>query len=604
MSRRITVRSGIFPLIWVGFLLVSLAAWRGWFVYRHAVDDGLSPWIAGFRLDLSMACGAYVLLYFPLLALLISRHKFFQVFLTILVCLLWSVVCLVEFASVMMYREWGATLDARAISYLRFPKEAWASSHSFLRVSDVLFFAVFLAVGYVVLRLMRKLLSDPPYSRAAWVWLAFSGPAAFLGLRGGWQKLPIVPSDAFYSSDMAANFAATNKVWYLAYTMTRSIEATPIHSTAEIDAFSKKYRADVPSDTIVMQGDWQRKNIVLLVMEGWSASVVSYTGSKNAVTPFFDSLAQVSVRYSQAYSSGFRTDQGLMSLLSGMPSIQSINMPNVLHKVRQYPSLPRKMKESGRTTCFYYGGNANFSNLSQYLTTMDFDTIVSQATFPATMHQSEWGVPDHLLLSYAAASLSNVQPPFFSTLLLLSSHAPFDIPDNAMHDSRESTADRYLASVRYSDRSLRRFFDLARKESWFENTVFLLVSDHGSTHLGADVSSPARFRIPMIIYDPAHAPGYTGQAIDIPCNHFDVPATICAQTKTRITDFPFSRNLLSPSSRQKAYWNTDQVAACIGDSTVDIVPLAKSGHELRNREPVLFLDWVKQRFASDLSSSK
>lgn len=588
---------GLFPVFFIVFFLVGLSIWKAVFCLYNRVNDGVMPWLAGFRLDLSMASGAYLIVFVPVLLLMWKSHPITLRFLQMTAVLLWTFICITELASTLMFQEWGSSLDARAVSYLAFPAEAWASSRSFISLPLLSFGIVAILLGsYWLVKITNRASSDAQttFGRAI---LLLVAPLAFLALRGGWQKLPIVPADAFYSQNQAHNMAATNKVWYLLYTLTRNIETSRVHSDEEIQEFIRQYKCTNAETQKKLLPSWKGKNIVLLVLEGWSASLVSYQGAKLGDSPFFDSLALRSLCFTNAYSSGFRTDQGLMSLISGIPSIASINMPNALHKYSLYPSLPQTLKTAGYSTAFYYGGDLNFANLRNYLVSMHFDTITGQDQLPAEYNTTEWGVPDHLMLTEVAKRLPTLQQPFFSIALLLSSHAPFEIPGNTTINAGLNTSGQYRQSIRYSDQSLRQFFNQIKHQQWFQQTVFIIVSDHGSTHLGADPHSQERFRIPMIIYDPSQPQEENLRLLTIPCNHFDVPATICSQLDLTHDQFLFSRQVLASDSHLCAYWNTDQCVASLCDTSEVII--ASAGGFPKGHQAVQFLDWVKKWFEGE-----
>ncbi|MCE2789907.1 MAG: LTA synthase family protein [Saprospiraceae bacterium] len=593
---------GLFPVFFIMFFLVGLSIWKAVFCLYNRVNDGVMPWLAGFRLDLSMASGAYLIVFVPVLFVFWKRNPITRMIVQMTSVILWIIVCVTELSSAMMFPEWGSSLDARAVSYLAYPAEAWASSRSFISLPVLLFGLLAILVGsHLLAKITDRAILDAQSTTGRAILLLFA-PLAFLALRGGWQKLPIVPADAFYSQNQAHNMAATNKVWYLLYTLTRHIETSRVHSDEEIQDFIRQYKSTNAETQKKLLPSWKGKNIMILVLEGWSGSLVKYQGSKIGNTPCFDSLALRSFCFTNAFSSGFRTDQGLMSLISGIPSIASINMPNALHKYFLYPSLPKTLKTEGYSTAFYYGGDLNFANLRNYLVSMHFDTIIGENQMSSDYNITEWGVPDHLMLSEVAKGLPRLQQPFFSTALLLSSHAPFEVPGNLAANAVLTTAEKYRNSVRYSDQSLRQFFDQIKHQHWFQQTIFIIVSDHGSTHLGAEPHSQERFRIPMIIYDPSQPQLEKQRLFTTPCNHFDLPAIICGQLDISHDQFLFSRNVLASNSHLCAYWNTDQSAASFCDTSEVI--LASAAGFPKGHQAVLFLDWVKKWFEGQDVSAK
>jgi len=334
------------------------------------------------------------------------------------------------------------------------------------------------------------------------------------------------------------------------------------------------------------------------VTEGWSADMVTYLYGKEKVTPFFDSLSNQSLRFTNAFSTGFRTDQGLMSILSGVPSIQSIKMPDVIDKVNKYPSLPREMKSLGRITSFIYGGDLNFSNLYNYLTVLGFDTIIGGKDFDLSERSTAWGVPDHITVGRAVEVIDSQRGTFFSMLLLLSSHAPFDVPIANEFTSLKGHSNQYKSSVRYSDVALRMFFEAAKTKPWYKQSIFIVTSDHGSTHTRwAGMEDHNRFRIPLLIFDPLDSFRINNSIVGQPCNHFDIPSTLTKMAGGNAEPFIFSRDILCADDRRRAYWNTDVAAGIYGGGQNKIVQSQKTINT-KDSEAILFVDMIKSWFNS------
>lgn len=581
-----------FPLYLSIVYVIGLLFWKLLFITFNDVDDVFGCVLAGARLDFSMICGVFLIGFLPYWMYLIFGNSFWVTILKIINIILWIFVCIVEFSSILIYKEWGSTLDQRAISYLLHPQEAWASVRDFIPWSMV-FFGLIISVSGV--KKIHSLFAVWQLPKQRWKYTILAlliGGLAFLGLRGGWQKLPIVPSYAFYSNEMKNNFAATNKVWYFLYSIVKSGSISTHYTADDIEAFAEHYQSNrCLIDTL--HQPLKDKHIVLITMEGWSADMVGYLYGKENVTPFFDSLSQESIRFTNAFSSGFRTDQGLMSLLSGLPSVQSVNMPNIVDKVKRFPSLVASMKENGRQTSFIYGGDLNFSNLYNYLTISGFDTIIRDKDFDSGDRLTEWGVPDHITANKAIDVISSHKKLFFSMVLFLSSHAPFDVPIPNELTQMEGHQNQYKSSVRYSDEALKQFFKLAKQTNWYQNTIFIITSDHGSTHSGwAKMEDHNRFRIPLIVFDPGHTISIDKKIIHQPCNHFDLPMTICQLSGAKCDAFVFGRDIFCNDPERCAYWNVDVAAATFCQNNQSISSqLSKIDQE--KSQAILFVDMIK-----------
>ncbi|MBL0025653.1 MAG: sulfatase-like hydrolase/transferase [Saprospiraceae bacterium] len=579
-----------FPLRLIFIYIIGLSLWRLLFIIHNKVGSWANPEIKGLRLDISMACGVALVLFIPWILFLIFGKEWILLINKWISVLLWIFVSLVELSSILIFPEWGTTMDARAVGYLDNPSEAWASSRGFI---DLTIFAFGLLIFFVGLKRLRSLFDHWHPVRTHFVqsgiFMLLAGPLLFLGLRGGWQKLPIKPSDAFYSTDMKLNFAATNKVWYLLYSLSKQKQQKIINSDAEIVEFQTDYMAaKCISDTLGI--DFKNKNIILIIAEGWSADMVAYLDGKENITPNFDSIGNLSVKFTNAFSTGFRTDQGLMSLLSGIPSLANLNMPNQLDKVTQFPSIVKSLKTAGYHTSFVYGGDLNFSNLYNYLALSGYDTIISERSFPSSDDVTEWGVPDHIMVKKAAYICDQQKQPFFSTILLMSSHAPFDIPVLNEFSLYSDIPSKYKASVKYSDLALGEFFREINAKPWYDNSIFVITSDHGSTHSGyAGMDDHKRFRIPLIFFSPGMPETYLYSSIEYPCNHFDIPFTLAEKLGSDSKSFIFGRNIFCSDSSRSSYWNNDNTAAIYNEHSGQIDLFTT-----KSRNSTLFTDMVKK----------
>lgn len=588
-------RSYLFPIELLINVMVGMLMWRILFIYFNDVEVLFPALRASFRLDISMTGGFFLLCYIPYIAYMVSGKQWLIQVLKWEMIAIWILMGIVEMSSILLYKEWGSTLDNRAVSYLSNPTEMWASVKSFIPWPVIITSLLIIGVG--IWRITTFFKEWQPIRRKyilSWSYLLIIGLLSFVAMRGGLQKIVITPSDAFVFKDMKVNFAATNKMWYFLYSINKSGKLQTRNNIKEIKDFETRYQEDkcLYSDR---DGLWKDKNIVLIVLEGWSADMVQYLYAQDRPAPFFDSLSRQSIRFKNAFSTGFRTDQGLASVLSGVPSMQGTNILKKLEKVRELPSLPRALKETGRSTSFIYGGDLNFANLYNFLNTLSFDTIIGQQSFDNESNASDWGVPDHIVAKKAIEIINQQSEPFFSNWLLLSSHAPFDVPIPNPFTGGKDVPSKYKSSVMYSDSALRSFFDSAKIQPWYQNTIFILTSDHGSTHSGwAGMDDHNRFRIPMIVFDPAHTVLDT-MDISTPCNHFDLPATICKLVGTDASPFIYSRNVFCDEQNRAAWWSNDVVAGKydnLNNSTQPVDGLKS----IENNEPVLFLDMIKHWF--------
>ena len=229
-----------------------------------------------------------------------------------------------------------------------------------------------------------------------------------------------------------------------------------------------------------------KPNVVVLIMESYGRE---YLGSFNknqsipdfvSYTPFIDSLAQHSLIFTNAYANGYKSIHGMSSILAGIPSFKDAYTSSSFVK-QKTQSLVSVLKEEGYDTSFFHGapngsmgflGFGNILGIEHYYGKNEYN---NDADFDGT-----WGIWDEPFFQYMKRTLDKKQQPFMATLFSVSSHEPYKVPEKYAGKFPKGTVNIH-ESVGYTDYALRQFFDAAKKEPWFKNTIFVLVADHTNT---------------------------------------------------------------------------------------------------------------------------
>lgn len=229
-----------------------------------------------------------------------------------------------------------------------------------------------------------------------------------------------------------------------------------------------------------------KPNVVVLIMESYGRE---YLGSFNknqsipdfvSYTPFIDSLAQHSLIFTNAYANGYKSIHGMSSILAGIPSFKDAYTSSSFVK-QKTQSLVSVLKEEGYDTSFFHGapngsmgflGFGNILGIEHYYGKNEYN---NDADFDGT-----WGIWDEPFFQYMKRTLDKKQQPFMATLFSVSSHEPYKVPEKYTGKFPKGTVNIH-ESVGYTDYALRQFFDAAKKEPWFKNTIFVLVADHTNT---------------------------------------------------------------------------------------------------------------------------
>ncbi|MBI5141579.1 MAG: sulfatase-like hydrolase/transferase [Nitrospirae bacterium] len=246
-------------------------------------------------------------------------------------------------------------------------------------------------------------------------------------------------------------------------------------------------------------------NVVVFVMESWSAKYIGALGGSPSATPFFDSLAPQGLLLANCFANAQRSIEGLTSTLGSIPASLGVlggHGEGLLYQTRFAP-IGTILDRHGYETLFIHGarrGSMGFERLvkkfgiRRHISREDFDTA------RPGIDDGRWGIFDEHAFLRANDEFSRMKKPFFAVVYSLSSHTPYPVPSKEFEHFRHDAPYRdYLNSLRYSDYALSRFFEAARKEKYFDNTVFMLVGDHteGAATGGSLYDS---YRIPGFVY--------------------------------------------------------------------------------------------------------
>ena len=491
------------------------------------------------------------------------------------------VACIV--GDIALYPFWGFKLDATIWTYIDSPRDAVASvSTTFV----LLHLAAFIIGAGGLFYLLQKA-SDPslhsPHTgksqcpphealppaggagRGAVVRLLLRnllfvlvGVLLFITLRGGITESTMNVGHAYFSDRQFLNHAAVNPVFSLLASSQKTEHFDQLYrsmSTEEADKLlqglygfsTDNSNCFLPLGRAGGESSGGRPSILLIFWEGCggqlTASFGGPTGSA-AITPNLDSLVRTGIFFSELRANSFRTDRGTLSTLSGHLSYPTHSLMKMAARASRLPSLARTLQAAGYTTSFTYGGDINFTNMKGYLLSTGFQHIIADTDFSLSDRAtSKWGVCDSILFCRLYDEIQkNTPESFFHVALTLSSHEPWDVPDSYR---RSADPDEKAAAFRYTDHHLGRFIRRLRATPLWDNLIIIILPDHGV--LAADVRSwqdPRFFHIPMV---------WTGGAIAQPAtvpvlmNQSDLPATLLAHLGLPHDDFPWSRNILSPS---------------------------------------------------------
>ncbi|MES2514859.1 MAG: sulfatase-like hydrolase/transferase [Bacteroidota bacterium] len=301
-------------------------------------------------------------------------------------------------------------------------------------------------------------------------------------------------------------------------------------------------------------------NIVIVIMESMCLFKMGYYNGEN-LTPCLDKLNKESVFFDNFFSSGIHTFNGLFSTSSGYPSMYD-EQPMRSYIKTPFKGLGSLLSARGYETYFYTTHDPHFDNMEGYYKFNKFKHIISERDFDHTLSESTLGVPDHVLLEKLIETTNNRKnnAPFLSILMTASDHGPWRVPENIpFKPNGKSPQDN---CTMYADWAIGKFIDEAKQQSWYNNTVFIFLGDHGLS-MGHTYEMPVSYNhIPCIIHQPKL---FKPDTISSPCYQPDIPATVMGIIGGNYTNQTFGINILK-EQHPYVVFSADDKIGCVDNN--------------------------------------
>ena len=540
----------------ITFILVFALQKPVFMLYNHASGGGLSisdylqVMVHGLQLDATVAGYLTVI---PLLLTLLSvwipgRYITFILkgYFFIVACII-SLIFVVDIA---LYPYWGFRLDATPLFYLQSPSDALASAPASTLILQTLVFVVytygiFWALKRFVLPLMPEQYVKKMFTNS--VQLVLLGGILFIPIRGGVTTSTANVGMVYFSKNQFLNHSAINPCFSFLASLSKQQDFAAQYnyfSESQRSKIFKKLTNQPQGDSIPELLTTKNPNIILILMESFSANAIEVLGGETGVTPNINRLSKEGILFSNMYANSFRTDRGIVAVLNGYLAQPTTSIMKYPAKSQTLPSIAKSLQKKGYTSDMLYGGDINFTNMQSYFFSSGYSKVTADRDFPLKSRLSKWGANDDITFAHLYQSMTDNsrKEPFFSTFLTLSSHEPFEVPYNRLKDP-------YLNSVAFTDSCLGDFIDKLKKLPLWNNTLIVLVSDHGFRYpASVKEHDPKRYHIPMLWLGGARK---EPRVIANYGNQTDLAATLLYQLDLPHKEFTFSNNMVD--SLQPAY---------------------------------------------------
>lgn len=547
--------------------------------YYHAqyAEVSWTEWLKvvwhGMPLDLSLA--GYLTL-IPGLLLMISAWALPKILKRIWAGYFIFVSCLISLIFVVdlgLYSFWGFRLDATPLFYfLSSPKDAFASVSIGFVLSGILAFVLMAALLYWLFQKILFSTGESSQLKLPYHSLSVSGAlllltgVLFIPIRGGFTVSTMNTGKVYYSTNVLLNHAATNPAFNLMESLSKQKDFASQYRFME-PAEADKLMTSLIDPTVVAAMECRpdtlpqpsiklfresHPDICLVILEGFSSKLMTALGGAPDIAVQLDSLSHEGILFTNFHANSFRTDRGLVAILSGYPAQPTTSIMKYPLKTSKLPAISRRLRQAGYGTHYYYGGDADFTNMRSYLMASGMEDIVCDKDFPIGERLSKWGVHDHLVFRRLLDDLKNDsmnvgahRKPMYRVIQTSSSHEPFEVPYRRLEDDR-------MNAFAYTDSCVGDFVRQFKELPQWKNTVLIFVPDHlGATVEPLSLYALDRFQIPMLMIGGAvNQP----RKIDVYGSQQDLAATLLAQLGLPHYEFVFSKDMLDSTAPHFAFF--------------------------------------------------
>ena len=399
------------------------------------------------------------------------------------------------------------------------------------------------------------------------------------GLFGKISWYPLRWSDAFFSSTHTfTSSLASNPVMYFANTMKNSVETYDLEAAKKHYPLMAEYLGvDNPDPeslnytrTVTFEDDGTKKpNIVIVVLESFASYKTGLSGNPLDPTPHFDQIAKDGVYFNNFFVPHTGTARSVWTLVTGLPDIEMNRTSTRNPLIVKQHTIINELKDYDKT--YFLGGSASWANIRGLLSSNIEDLTIYEEGSYESERIDVWGISDLSLFREANAVLKEKKEPFFSIIQTSGNHRPYTIPEDndgfvelSKKDTELKPKDygfmhfKELNSFRFMDHSIGRFMELARKEDYFDNTLFVFFGDHGITNRtgkhtpkSEDVLQVSSHRVPLVMYGP-NVLKQTG-TIEKVASQVDIMPTVASLTRNSYTNTTLGRDLFDAAFDKMRY---------------------------------------------------
>ncbi|WP_166378254.1 LTA synthase family protein [Pseudoalteromonas sp. Z9A4] len=580
----------VFTFLALSFLTLArfgLSVWQGERVFgSHA---WLSIFIGGLRVDIATL--SYIIMPALLLTLVMQSIGWQNKVRGLIKIYLVGMSALLVFFEVItptFINEYDLRPNRLFIEYLIYPKEVSKMIFSGYKLE------VFIAVIALILscKFAGKVFGNQWQSTSSLTGLNQSILAlvlvclTILGARNSLGHRPLNPAMVSFSTDHLLNDLTLNSLYSVAFAVKQLSN----------EQSSQEYYGKMPTDELlsIVRSNMQNtqakfsdsaaptntfheasntgkpKNLVIILQESLGARYVGTLGGL-PLTPNIDALYKQGWGFDNLYATGTRSVRGIEAVITGFTPTPSRAVVKLDKSQRDFFTIADFLTKQNYNTQFIYGGESHFDNMRSFFLGNGFKSIVDTNNFKKIDFNGSWGASDEDLYDQAdieLTKLKNQNKPFFSLIFSSSNHSPYDFPDDkiTLYDKQKQTRNN---AAKYADYALGTFIKKAKKSSYWDDTVFIVIADHDSRVSGSNLVPVDHFKIPAVIF----GKGITHKRDSQLASQLDIPVTLLSLIGASGKHPMIGHDLSKPISdkKQRAMMQYDKNFAYMHDNKVVVL---------------------------------
>ncbi|MCB0734945.1 MAG: sulfatase-like hydrolase/transferase [Bacteroidetes bacterium] len=482
-------------------LMILFSALRLVFFVRNAEFFSISNWIGpdagqvfltGLRLDFIFT---FYLTFTLFLIYLIVRHNLYRYLLTWFIVLLVLVVYTIDFLYFDFSKErlgtdlWVFLDFQNNINPIHYITSYWYA------IPILLVFSATHSYKYV-----KVLPKEVTYRWIAQTFLVFF--LLYPVARGGFRSRPLRSADASTLMNPEQVPLALNPALLVLESATNPMSLPPMSDELPLPLNTLEFKKDTSSDP---------PNIILIIAESFGKEYTALNhGYCDSYTPHLNALMDSSLVFHRFYANGLKSMDAVPAIFCGIPRLQDRAFIKLPVSLKPTESILHALGKLKYERSFFHAADPNTMGFKSFLSAHGLDHYYSIEDYPngrnSVDYDGSWGIFDGPYLQWTRKKLESSTQPFFATIFTLSSHHPYAVPDSLRFSYPMGNLDIHK-SIGYTDEAIHSFIDSCRNESWFNNTVFVIMADHSSENaMHAYRTHSGKYEIPLVIYAPKLIP--------------------------------------------------------------------------------------------------